>query len=276
MKKTFKVIFNILFLIILTCLLCIGIYFIRKSENTEEKIEDTKIEDTYDEWYFHNSDDEELLKKYQDYNDDVVGIIRINDSVLNHPMVQTKEEEDYYLYRDLDKKYNSHGVPLLSANSEIEKFGSNMVVYGHNINIHTRDIFADLNYYEDIEYYKTHPYIETVSKSGTRRWLIFAYFITDNSDHNPFRYSDYTNFTSKEQFDSYISEVDKRNWIDIKVPIEYGDTLITLSSCSRELAGSGTNRMVVMGKLIRTTDDYTKEINNSTGNSNPVLPEKLQ
>ena len=60
------------------------------------------------------------------------------------------------------------------------------------------------------------------------------------------------------------------------MPIEYGDTLITLSSCSRELAGSGTNRMVVMGKLIRTTDDYTKEINDSAGNQNPVLPEKLQ
>ena len=31
----------------------------------------------------------------------------------------------------------------------------------------------------DLEFYKEHPIVETVSKSGTRRWLIFAYFIVD-------------------------------------------------------------------------------------------------
>lgn len=61
------------------------------------------------------ADDMELLKKYQDYNADVVGIIRIPGTVLNHPVMQTRSDEEYYLMRGLDKQYNPHGVPFLSA-----------------------------------------------------------------------------------------------------------------------------------------------------------------
>lgn len=58
------------------------------------------------------ADDMELLKKYQDYNADVVGIIRIPGTVLNHPVMQTRSDEEYYLMRGLDKQYNPHGVPF--------------------------------------------------------------------------------------------------------------------------------------------------------------------
>ena len=70
--------------------------------------------------YIESEEDLLLLQKYQDYNSDVVGIIRIEGTVLNHPIVQTVEDEVYYLYKDLDKKYNSHGVPFLSKDSQME------------------------------------------------------------------------------------------------------------------------------------------------------------
>lgn len=225
--------------------------------------------------YANIPEDMELLKKYQDYNSDVVGIIRIPDTVLNHPVTQTPDEEEYYLYKDLNREYNSHGVPFLSAESKMEGREGNRVIYGHNIHKKTRDVFCDLAGYEELTFYQEHPVIETVSKSGTRRWLIFAYFLADNADAEPFRYSDTLSFPSKQAFDAYMGEVEKRNWL--QVPVERGilDTYLTLSSCSNELSGSGTNRMVVMAKEI----PYSMEVSGIAGETvmrdAPQLPERL-
>ena len=226
--------------------------------------------------YIESEEDLLLLQKYQDYNSDVVGIIRIEGTVLNHPIVQTVEDEEYYLYKDLDKKYNSHGVPFLSKDSQMEGQGSNCVVYGHNIYKISRDVFADLMGYKDVEYYKEHPVIETVSESGTRKWLIFAYFIVDNSDADPFQYSDVTSFMSERAFEDYIYEVQKRNWLDVPLDLSMGDTILTLSSCSKELAGSGTNRMVVMAKQLDKDEDYFATVEGAKNALSPLLPEKLR
>lgn len=226
--------------------------------------------------YIESEEDLLLLQKYQDYNSDVVGIIRIDGTVLNHPIVQTVEDEEYYLYKDLDKKYNSHGVPFLSKDSQMEGQGDNCVVYGHNIYKISRDVFADLMGYKDVEYYKEHPVIETVSESGTRKWLIFAYFIVDNSDADPFQYSDVTSFMSERAFEDYIYEVQKRNWLDVPLDLSMGDTILTLSSCSKELAGSGTNRMVVMAKQLDNDEDYFATVEGAKNALSPLLPEKLR
>ena len=226
--------------------------------------------------YIESEEDLLLLQKYQDYNSDVVGIIRIEGTVLNHPIVQTVEDEEYYLYKDLDKKYNSHGVPFLSKDSQMEGQGSNCVVYGHNIYKISRDVFADLMGYKDVEYYKEHPVIETISESGTRKWLIFAYFIVDNSDADPFQYSDVTSFMSERAFEEYIYEVQKRNWLDVPLDLSMGDTILTLSSCSKELAGSGTNRMVVMAKQLDKDEDYFATVEGAKNALSPLLPEKLR
>ena len=226
--------------------------------------------------YIESEEDLLLLQKYQDYNSDVVGIIKIEGTVLNHPIVQTVEDEEYYLYKDLDKKYNSHGVPFLSKDSQMEGQGGNCVVYGHNIYKISRDVFADLMGYKDVEYYKEHPVIETVSESGTRKWLIFAYFIVDNSDADPFQYSDVTSFMSERAFEEYIYEVQKRNWLDVPLDLSMGDTILTLSSCSKELAGSGTNRMVVMAKQLDKDESYFATVEGAKNALSPLLPEKLR
>lgn len=220
--------------------------------------------------------DKALLNAYQNYNKDVVGILRIPATVLNHPIVQTPDDETYYLNRDLNGDANSHGVPFLSANSHLDKPGGNVIIFGHNIHLHTRDVFCDLAYYEELDYYKEHPIIETVSAAGTRKWLIFAYFLTDNADTHPFPYSDTTEFRSLSSFREYMEEAGKRNWLDPDINVSYGDTLLTLSSCSLELAGSGTNRMVVMAKLLEDGENYETIVANAGLAEEPLLPERLR
>lgn len=226
--------------------------------------------------YFYDESDQGLLLKYQEYNPDVAGLITIPDTVLNHPVMQTKEDEAFYLTRDLDKNPNSHGVPFLSKESRMEGEGGNRIIYGHNIHKISRDVFADLGGYEDLDFYKRHPVIRTVSESGTRKWLIFAYFLVDNGDKEPFRYSETTDFLSQQEFDAYFSEVDKRNWLFVPVERSIEDTYLTLSSCSYELSGSGTNRMVVMAKQLYVGEPYLDTVRYAAMRKSPLLPERLE
>lgn len=121
-------------------------------------------------YYIRDREDMALYEKYKAYNEDVVGYITIPDSTVDHPLMFTPEDEEYYLRRDLDKKKNSYGVPFLSATSDINGLhATNMVVYGHNINVHNQDVFHSLTEYESLDFYKTHPVIKTISENGTRK-----------------------------------------------------------------------------------------------------------
>ena len=207
-------------------------------------------------YYVENESDLNLLRTYMDYNEDVVGFIRINDSVLNHPVMFTPHDEGYYLNRDLNKERNSHGVPFLSIGSDLSRESGNSVIYGHNIRLKGLDVFADLNNYRDIEYYKEHPIVEIITEDGTSQWLIFAYYLVDLSDDDTFVYYETLEYVSMQDFEWYMGEVSKRSWINVPIENTMDDAYIILSSCSVELHGSGTNRMVVMARRLEVGEEY--------------------
>ena len=219
--------------------------------------------------------DRELLEKYKAYNEDCVGIISIEDTVLNHPLMQSAYDEDFYLTHDLDKDNNGYGVPFLTLSSDLKKDSGNNVIYGHNIRMKDRDVFADLVFYEDIDFYKTHPLIKLVTDEGCDYYIIFAYYLIDTDD-NEFVYWDKTEWESESDFLNYMEEADKRNWLETEIPCGINDKYLTLSSCSVELAHSGTNRMVVMARKLKADEDYGLYIESAVKRNNPRLPEKLR
>ena len=157
----------------------------------------------------------------------------------------------------------------------MEGKGGNRIIYGHNIHKKTRDIFCDLAGYEDLAFYQEHPIIETVSESGTRQWLIFAYYLVDNADDEPFKYSDTVDFLSMAAYTAYMDEVEERNWLCVPYEHSIDDTYLTLSSCSNELAGSGTNRMVVMAVQIPYGLDISAQVADTVMAEEPRLPDKF-
>ena len=219
--------------------------------------------------------DMKLLEKYKAYNEDCIGIISIEDTVLNHPLMQSAYDEDYYLNHDLNKTPNSYGVPFLTLSSDLKKDSGNNIIYGHNIRINERDVFADLVFYEDIDFYKKHPLIKLVTDGGTDYYIIFAYYLIDTDD-NEFVYWDKTAWESESDYLNYMAEVDKRNWLETEIPCGMNDKYLTLSSCSVELAHSGTNRMVVMARKLKQEEDYRNYSVGASLKNNPLLPEKLR
>ncbi|MBP5528908.1 MAG: class B sortase [Lachnospiraceae bacterium] len=219
--------------------------------------------------------DRELLKKYKDFNEDCTGFISIEDTVLNHPLMQSPYDEDFYLTHDLNKDYNAYGVPFLTLSSDLKRESGNNIIYGHNIRYNDRDVFADLVFYEDIEFYKNHPLIKLITDEGTDFYIIFAYYLIDTKD-NDFVYWDTCEWENEPEYLKYMEEVDKRNWLETEIPCDIGDKYLTLSSCSVELAHSGSNRMVVMARKLEPDEDYGEYTNSAALKTNPLLPEKLR
>lgn len=222
----------------------------------------------------------EALRKI---NPDVCGVIQIKDTVLDHPLMQCMEEEDFYLRRDLWGAPSIKGVPFLSLESTLDCSGSNSIIYGHNIHRTGHDVFADLALYENLDFYKEHPLIDLfTSPSGANQvqhsqYIVFAYYLIDTSDtQNRFDYWSTTRFNTPEEFDCYMKEVSRRNWLKTPLDLSYEDSYITLSSCSLELEGSKTNRMVVMARKIRETDNLTMTLWLTEKNETPLLPLKLR
>ena len=106
--------------------------------------------------------------------------------------------------------------------------------------------------------------------------MIFAYFIVDNADENPFRYTDVATFQSKEAHDAFFEEVAVRNWLDVGIEPVMGDTYLLLSSCSKQLSGQGTNRMVVIAKQLYAEEAYEELVEQAKMAKNPLLPQRLR
>ena len=169
----------------------------------------------------------ELLKK----NSDMVAWIKIEDSNLNYPVMLTADNEEYYLRRNFNKEYEFRGTLFLNANANLKERDDNIIIYGHNMDDGT--MFGALRKYYDEKYYLNHKYIQFESAYETSTYEIAYVFRTvDELDHP--LYLDYYNFynaDSVEEFDYQMNLYEKASYYDTGVDVEYGDKLITLSTC---------------------------------------------
>ena len=215
------------------------------------------------------------LNQYREINPETVGIITIPGTVLCHPLMRSKSGEGFYLNHDLLGKSNPNGIPFMTRNSVLGQRGANAIIYGHNIRYGQKDVFYPLSGYEKLSYYKEHPVIEIYTDEGKCEYLVFAYYLVDTADEDAFVYWEKTGF-SKTDLEAYFDEVKKRNWLNVDLPLDETDSFITLSSCSMELAHSGTNRMVVMARACRKGESYEEYVSAASMNTNPYLPKKLR
>ncbi len=102
---------------------------------------------------------QELQKKYLD----MVGWLEIRDTEFSYPVMQTKNDPEYYLHRDERGNYSFYGTPFLDARCTMES--DNLIVYGHNIN--GRRFFGYLQNYRDSSFYLKHKELYLKKRNGS-------------------------------------------------------------------------------------------------------------
>lgn len=169
-------------------------------------------------------------------NSHLAAWLMIEGSEVDYPVLYTPEEPEHYLRRAFDGSYALSGSLFIGANSSPD--GSNIIIYGHNMK--DGSMFGSLDSYADEDYAKEHQEMiyDLIQPDGSYERLTFevmAVFysrIYSVDEENVFRYYYSTDLSDPDAFQYYIEEVMSASLYDLGVTAEYGDRLLTLSTCS--------------------------------------------
>lgn len=182
-------------------------------------------------------------------NEEVVGEIKVNNTEVDYPVVQTKDN-DYYLTHNINKEKNANGWIYMDYRNNSMNLDKNTILYGHN-KLYSRVMFSSLHDTLNKKWYtNTENQIITFNTLyENMKFKIFSiYRIPKTNDYLKVFFKDDNDFLD------FINMITKRSIYDFNVPINKDAKIITLSTCSGNYA---TNRLVIHAVLIE--DNNTNE-----------------
>lgn len=168
--------------------------------------------------------DNDIIDKLRKRNKDVIGYLEIPDTTICYPVMQTKDNPDFYLNHDIDKNYSFYGTPYLSAYCDLEK-SDNLIIYGHNIN--GGKMFGALIQLRDENFYKKHKNILFTTKDK-KKYKIFSVISVNKND---FPYWKFVMAQDESDYDTFINKAKQYSIYDIDITPKYGEKILTLSTC---------------------------------------------
>lgn len=156
-------------------------------------------------------------------NVDCLGWICIPDTSVNYPVMHTPQEPEKYLRRNFEGEYSVSGVPFLSGTSLLDD--TNLIIYGHNMKNGT--MFSDVTQYRNKDYCTEHPVVEFETQQGLKRYAVFAVVQIKNDDS----WYDFHIAADEAEYNQKIEEIRRRALYDTGITPEYGQQLLTLSTC---------------------------------------------
>ncbi len=213
----------------------------------------------------------EMLK----INGDYAGYVSIP-GVVSEAVVQARDN-DFYLKKNIYGQNRSCGTVYADYRNVVNDYADlqsdNIILYGHNQRDGT--MFGQLDYYKwDAKYWLQNPFIYFDNKYEQSTYVIIGSFVTntepEHDNGNVFDYHNYINFSEKNTFEEFITEINKRSHFHTGIDVNEDDKFITLSTCSYEWEPA---RHVIIGRKLRQGE--TPENIDTTGfevNPNPKWP----
>lgn len=218
----------LIFVIIIASIIAVIYYkdYISKQNDilSNIKVDETQITDTVTKKMLQ-------LRELKKQNNDIVAWLEIPNTKIKYPVLQTTDNE-YYMTHTYKKEYSSDGSIFLDKNYDWNIPSSNLLIYGHNNK--NGNMFQNLLEYENENYYKEHSTIEFVTVNEDSNYEIIAVFksrVYYKSEKNVFRYYYFINAENEEEYNYYVEESKKASLYDTGKTAEYGEQLLTLSTC---------------------------------------------
>lgn len=185
----------------------------------------------------------EVYGELHNYNSDFVGWIRVPGTEINYPVMQSPDELNFYLRRNFEKAYSNLGTPYLQENCDIRTC-DNLIIYGH----HMLDggMFSDLELYKQKAFWENHKYVRFDTLDELGLYEVMAVVITTAYQADSFQYYNYIE-NNELTFNTYVQECKQRALYDTGMDAEYGDKLVTLSTCEYS---NDNGRLIVVAKKI--------------------------
>ena len=195
--------------------------------------------------------DPTVLADARAVNPDVYAWLYVPGTYVNHPILQSQGDEDFYLTHDL----YGNGSGLGELYSQPTYNGTDFkdpvtLIYGHTYEYGSgleNEMFSSLHNFEDGAFFDEHPYFYIFMPDKVLRYEIVS--IYENDDRHVLYTFDFTKHdVLKEYFDYVVNPpVDVKN-VREGITLKAGkDTIVQLSTCTRP--ANDAYRYLVTGKL---------------------------
>ena len=245
MKKRFY----IFFMIVLVAVFVTSIIYIimnytedKKQNAVFEELENIVTEEQEDKNKEQKDESINLMELYE-INKDFIGWLKINNTNISYPVMQTdSNRKDYYLRKNFYKEYSQLGTPYIAEYCNVQT-SDNVIIYGHHITNY--QIFGELEKYKKREFYNNNKIINFNTIYENADYEIIAVFKT--IAYTGFKYYEFINSSSEDEFNTFIKRCKELSFYDTGKTAKYGDKLLTLSTCEYS---AKNGRLVVVAKKI--------------------------
>ncbi len=160
-------------------------------------------------------------------NPDVYAWIRVPGTVIDFPVVQSPDDDLYYMDHAADGTYYAGGS-IFSQRYNTKTFQDPVtVLYGHNID----DIFAQLNNFADADFFDENRVMYIYTPDRVYEYTIFAAY-PHVRDHLLLC----NDFSNPEEFNAYFASLNDGISCNYRRDLfpSAGDKVLTLSTCYRQ------------------------------------------
>ncbi len=183
-------------------------------------------------------------------NDEIYAWIRIPGTNVDYPILQSRNDDLYYLRRGVDGNYLLAGVLFTQSHNKRDFMDSVTVVYGHNM---TEDgsMFATLHNFEDPDFFKEHETVCVYTPGHILTYKVVSAYKYDNRHiMNSFNFDDEK--IRRDYFDYVMSPMMFPQNVREGVHLENDDKLLVLSTCMAD------NRYRYLVNAVLVSDELTK------------------
>ncbi|MED3382787.1 class B sortase [Bacillus tropicus] len=191
------------------------------------------------------SQDGEVRKQFkalQQINKEIVGWVTMDDTQINYPIVQAKDN-DYYLFRNYKGEDMRAGSIFMDYRNDVKSQNRNTILYGHRMK--DGSMFGSLKKILDEDFFKSHRklYYDTLFEGYDLE--VFSVYTTTTD----FYYIE-TDFSSDMEYTSFLEKIQEKSLHRTNTRVTASDQIVTLSTCDYALDPEA-GRLVVHAKLVK-------------------------
>lgn len=164
----------------------------------------------------------------QKRNPDVYAWITIPGTQIDYPILQSQQDDTYYLTHTIDGEEKTEGAIFTESCNSRDFEDPNTVIYGHNMR--NGSMFRDLHDYQDQAFFDSNREVIIYTPDEIRHYKIFAAYLYDNR-HLIQSFDCRDKGIYRAYLDMIFSIRDMNAHIDTSVDVGTDDKIITLSTC---------------------------------------------
>lgn len=181
-------------------------------------------------------------------NDEIYAWIKIDDTDIDYPIVQSKNDDDFYLrHSAYDKSWLASGAIYTQGMNSKDFSDPITVIYGHNG--YKETMFTTLHKFEDEEFFNSHEYFYIYLPGRKLTYqVISAFKYDDRHIMNSFNFAIPQDLENFQQTILNPNSTLKNVRTDLDVSIDENSKIVVLSTC---ITNQKSNRYLVCGVLVK-------------------------